>query len=640
MMRTGRILVVQSDEDLRHRIDALLEGAGHEVSSAPDAPSAIRLLEDGLEPDIVVVESAPVQGFPLAELAPAAMHLALDPELEESAEFLSADGDPRCSPHPAEVARRVEELLLGRRAIPQENEGERTLEVASRLASSLQSARTTEERIEVLIEVFDSYFGVLGSLLMRRTKSQENWMQASRGIPDALADMIFREVVRRTGIRAVRPFLTRLYDRGIEYEVVCVPVSLGDQEITLAVHLEWAPTKASLRQSFTNLLGAAVRSGHAQERLDESMSLLEAHSSSFESLLLLSRDFTRTARRVPLCEKILASLRRELPMNRSAISLTREGEGGMLEMCAASGFSPVRLERIGLSRFHGVGAACLRAESAINLARLPREGAAAREIGMLLDVGLHWAASILDEGEPLGLLFFGGAENEGEIPKWQLQILRAVLGSAAVALRNIRQLERLEGLSGGAIRALVEAYEITNPQERGHSDRVAGFAHVLGTLVGLPGQDLQSLTIAALLHDIGKIGFAPQTQDGSPDHRARIHPIRGSQILSRSKPVTEVIQAVEQHHERYDGRGQPYGLRGEGIHLFGRIVAVANAYDHALRSSSESLSAKDALRRLQRGAGLLYDPGLVAMFSTELERNPGALTEGRPPDWFLESASA
>jgi HD-GYP domain-containing protein (c-di-GMP phosphodiesterase class II) len=123
------------------------------------------------------------------------------------------------------------------------------------------------------------------------------------------------------------------------------------------------------------------------------------------------------------------------------------------------------------------------------------------------------------------------------------------------------------------------------------------------------------------------------------DHRTRIHPIRGSQILSRSKPVAEVIQAVEQHHERYDGRGQPYGLRGEGIHLFGRIIAIANAYDHALKRPGESHFAKDALRRLQRGAGLLYDPGLVALFLTEMERNPVSPPEGRPPDWFLESAS-
>jgi putative nucleotidyltransferase with HDIG domain len=181
---------------------------------------------------------------------------------------------------------------------------------------------------------------------------------------------------------------------------------------------------------------------------------------------------------------------------------------------------------------------------------------------------------------------------------------------------------------------------MTNPEDRGHADSVAGFARLLGTLVGLQGQDLQSLTIAALLHDIGKIGVPLQSKDGSSDQRARIHPIRGSQILSRSKPVPEMIQAVEQHHERYDGRGQPYGLRGEGLHLFGRIVAVANAYDRALRIPGEGVSPKEALRRLQRGAGLLYDPGLVAMFSLELERNPGALSEGRSPDWFLENASA
>jgi putative nucleotidyltransferase with HDIG domain len=310
----------------------------------------------------------------------------------------------------------------------------------------------------------------------------------------------------------------------------------------------------------------------------------------------------------------------------------------MLELCAASGFSPVRLERIGLSRFHGVGAACFRAESAVNLATLPREGAAAREIGMLLDVGLLWAAPILDEGEPLGLLFFGGSEQEGEIQRWQRQILRAVLGSAAVALRNLRQLERLEGLSGGVIRGLVEAYEISNPDDRGHADRVAGFARLLGSLLGLEGETLQSLTIAALLHDIGKIGTLSNGSESTAEHRARIHPIRGSQILSRSKPVPEVIQAVEQHHERYDGHGQPYGLRGQGIHLFGRILAVANGYDRALRELGGSASAKDALRRLQRGAGLLYDPGLVAVFSAELERNPSAVSENRSADWFLEGS--
>ncbi len=638
MLKTGRILLLESQEDLRRRIDQHLERAGHDVSSVPDADAATRLLEDGLEPDVLVVAAAVLESSRIGELAPTAVPLLLDAAIEESSEFLTADGVARCNPAPAEVARRVEEILLGRRAATVENAGERCLEVASRLSSSLREASTAEDRIGTILDVFDAYFGVRGSLVARRSADREDWVQASQGLTGEVAEAAFAEIARRTAIRSVRPFLTRFSDAKGAHEIVCVPVGFGAQEVTLALELEWAPTKASLRQSLANLIGSAVRTASTLERLGESEALLSAHVSSFDSLLHMAREFTRTQRRGPLCEKVLAALRRELPIHRSAVFLLRDGEAGLLDLAASSGFSPVRLERIGLSRIHGVGAEGLHAANATKLAGLPREGAAAREIGMLAEVGLRWCAPILDDGEPLGLLFFGGPENGADLGASELQTLRALLGSAAIALRNLRALERLEGLSSGAIRGLVEAYEMSHPEDRGHADRVASYARLLGTAISLEGAALQSLGIAGLLHDIGKIGTVRADANGSTDRRARLHPILGSQILSRSKPLPEVIQAVEQHHERYDGHGHPYGLLGEGIHLFGRILAIANAYDRAVHDRVEPVPAREALQRLQRGAGLLFDPGLVAVFSTEIERNPDVLAEARSTDWFLEES--
>ncbi|GJM45384.1 MAG: hypothetical protein DHS20C21_22260 [Gemmatimonadota bacterium] len=108
----------------------------------------------------------------------------------------------------------------------------------------------------------------------------------------------------------------------------------------------------------------------------------------------------------------------------------------------------------------------------------------------------------------------------------------------------------------------------------------------------------------------------------------------GSRILSRAKPAASVIQAVEQHHERWDGLGFPYGLKGDGIQLYARIVAVANAYDHMMFSPGAVVTPDEALRRLERGAGLLWDPGLVAIFTGEVGRRPSA--ESEQNDGWLE----
>jgi GAF domain-containing protein len=636
MLRTGRILLVESEEELRQRIERDLELAGHEVASVPDEAAAVRLLEDGLEPDVIVVESSPGSATSLGQLAPAAFLLHLDRTLAESTEFLSADGAASSSCDSAEVARHVEELLLARTTSSVEGAGERCLEVASRLTSSLRQARHPEERAEILVDVLGAYFGVRGSLMVRRTRGRDDWVLASRGLSHGLTEAAFAEIVRRSSIRALRPFLTRIAIADTAHEILVVPAGLGENELIVAVWLDQVPGKASLRHSFVNLLGSAVRAAHAQEKLAESEALLDAHSASFENLLSFSRDFARAPRRAALGEKIMNALRRELEMPRSALFLLRDGEGGMLDLHASSGFAPVRLDRIGLSRHHGVGVACFTDDRPTKLASLAREGAAAREIGMLLEVGLAWAVPLTDDDEPSGILFFGGAEPVDELAKWDAQALRAIVGSAAVTLRHLEQLERLERLSVGAIRGLVEALEMARPEERGHADRVASYARLLGIALGLEGRALQSLSIAALLHDVGKIAAA--SADATPARITRLHPILSSQILSRSKPVPEVIQAVEQHHERFDGHGHPYGLRGDGIHLHGRILAIADAFDRARCEAGAAAPPREALLRLQRGAGLLFDPGLVAVFTGAIEQNPEPFAGNPPADWFFEDS--
>lgn len=154
----------------------------------------------------------------------------------------------------------------------------------------------------------------------------------------------------------------------------------------------------------------------------------------------------------------------------------------------------------------------------------------------------------------------------------------------------------------------------------GHSRRVADLARRAAVKLGLPEREREDIYLAALLHDLGKMGFP----DGmlrrpvsvySPDElvRYRKHPLDGEAALMPLAKMHGVARMVRQHHERYDGKGFPDGLTGEDIALGARIIAVASDYDGLVTGAlTENAYAADAaLQALRGGAGNRYDPRVV-----------------------------
>lgn len=144
---------------------------------------------------------------------------------------------------------------------------------------------------------------------------------------------------------------------------------------------------------------------------------------------------------------------------------------------------------------------------------------------------------------------------------------------------------RCKDLFHEAVECLVAALEARDPYTRDHSSRVADMVLDLSRRIGLRGWELEIVHIAAHVHDIGKIGIPDQilSKPGRllPHEWAvmRRHPEIGYEILSKSPHLRPVAQLVLHHHERWDGRGYPSGLRGEAIPLGSRLIALADAVD-------------------------------------------------------------
>lgn len=157
-----------------------------------------------------------------------------------------------------------------------------------------------------------------------------------------------------------------------------------------------------------------------------------------------------------------------------------------------------------------------------------------------------------------------------------------------------------------------------------HCSRIQRLSDLVGDRLGLSSDDLITLTYGAFLHDIGKVKIPskilqkPGKLTSSEWKVVKEHPIFGAEILRETgfAYLEKAIPIVEQHHERWDGKGYPYGLKGEEISIGASIVSVVDAYDAMVsdRIYCTSLTKEEALEEIVRNRGTMYRPEIVDAF--------------------------
>jgi putative two-component system response regulator len=210
------------------------------------------------------------------------------------------------------------------------------------------------------------------------------------------------------------------------------------------------------------------------------------------------------------------------------------------------------------------------------------------------------------------------------------------------ALRLRQALTRMDA-AHAAVAALANAVEAKDPSTERHCQRLANLAARLGAQAGISGLELEAVAYGALLHDVGKIGVPeailtkPAPLDAAEWDLMRRHPEIGERICEPLAAAGTFTPIVRHHHERWDGRGYPDGLRGEAIPLGARIVALVDSFDAMThdRPYRRAMPVPVAINELWREAGGQFDRALVPLFVLELERGGETISAELPPSALL-----
>lgn len=173
-----------------------------------------------------------------------------------------------------------------------------------------------------------------------------------------------------------------------------------------------------------------------------------------------------------------------------------------------------------------------------------------------------------------------------------------------------------------SIRALAEAIDAKDPYTRGHSERVARYASAVAEQMDLAAEEVEKVRVAALLHDVGKIGVddriirKPTALTEEEFEMMKTHPAKGAAIMGAIPQLADVIPGMKHHHEKWEGGGYPDGLKGAAIPMQARIVTVADTFDAmtTTRPYQKAMEIGYVVERIKSFSGVRYDPVVVEAF--------------------------
>jgi len=233
---------------------------------------------------------------------------------------------------------------------------------------------------------------------------------------------------------------------------------------------------------------------------------------------------------------------------------------------------------------------------------------------------------VTHDGEVVGVLLVGNKRGscpmESDVVSGELMFLEAASNLLGVFHENLARFDEQKQLFMGTLKALTASIDAKDEYTRGHSERVAYLGAMLAEAMGMDTKMVERVHTTGLVHDVGKIGVpeAVLRKTGRLNQeeyeQIKRHPVIGHNILKGIPTIDPILPGVLHHHERWDGRGYPHGLKGEDIPQVGRILALADTFDamSSTRSYRPAMPRETVLEEIKNCAGTQFDPELAPLF--------------------------
>jgi HD-GYP domain-containing protein (c-di-GMP phosphodiesterase class II) len=238
------------------------------------------------------------------------------------------------------------------------------------------------------------------------------------------------------------------------------------------------------------------------------------------------------------------------------------------------------------------------------------------------------AVPLFVKGKIIGVAEVLNKRGNKKFDEEDLEMYTALANQIAIAIENASLYKELDELFLSSIRAIVEAIDAKDPYTKGHSARVVEYALLIGEGMDLDKEVLKDLELSAVLHDVGKIGIPdkilskPGLLTDEEYAYMKRHPELGAEIVEPIRKLKKLVPDILHHHEKYNGKGYPLGLKGDQIPLGARIIAIADSFDAMTsdRPYRPRMEIQVALQEIRNNRGTQFDPQLANIFITVVEK--------------------
>jgi putative nucleotidyltransferase with HDIG domain len=330
---------------------------------------------------------------------------------------------------------------------------------------------------------------------------------------------------------------------------------------------------------------------------------------------------------VPRMERLLEQIIIMTPqaLNASAASILLFDDGGQdLYFKAASGPVGKALRHVKVDTQYGIAGQVARTGKPLIVNDVSQEPEFWRNIDKITGFVTRSliCAPLVVHNKTIGVLEVLNKLDESGFNEQDLHVVVPVATTAAMAIENTRLHQTVLDAYTNTISTLAATIDAKDPYTLGHSQRVMRLTLLAASSLSLSAEEMETLEYAAILHDIGKIFIdarilhKPSTLESSEWNIIREHTIIGANLLKKIPFLDRASDLVRYHHERYDGKGYPDGLKGEEIPLGARLIAVADAFDSMTtdRSYRPALGIDCSISQLKECSGKQFCPVAVEAF--------------------------